>query len=65
MQIWKLKSGLIVNFFRHSQGLVETLKLNFRRDFQAEVFCCWCLVEVIKLNLHRDSEARFGKHVEV
>ena len=47
-----------------AQGLVKSLKLKFRRDFEAEVwsvFCCWCLVEVTKLNLCEDYEASFGQ----
>jgi hypothetical protein len=43
-QIWKLMFGHIISF--KSQTFVQTfrsLKLNFRRDFEAEVwsvFCC-------------------------
>ena len=47
-----------------AQDLVRSLKLKFRRDFEAEVwsvFCCQCLVEVTKLNLGQDYEARFGQ----
>ena len=33
MQIWKLKFGQRVDFFRLLQGLVETLKLNFRLKY--------------------------------
>ena len=66
MQIWKLRFGHKAKLlFRLSaQGLVRSLKLKFRRDFEAEVwsvFCCWCLVEVTKLNLCEDYEASFGQ----
>ena len=45
LQIWKLRFGHKAKLlFRLSaQGLVRTLKLKFRRDFEAEVwsvFCC-------------------------
>ena len=45
LQIWKLRYGYKVKLlFRLSaQGLVRSLKLKFRRDFEAEVqsvFCC-------------------------
>ena len=60
MQIWKLKfCRRDESLFRlWAQGLVEILKLKFRRDFEAEVksvLCCWCLVEVMKLNLSRNT----------
>ena len=46
LQIWRLRLGHKAKvLFRHSaQGLVRSLKLKFRRDFEAEVFCsvfCW------------------------
>ena len=45
LQIWKLRFGQKAKLlFRLSaQGLVRSLKLKFRRDFEAEVwsvFCC-------------------------
>ena len=45
LQIWKLRFGHKAKLlFRLSaQGLVRSLKLKFRRDFEAEVwsvFCC-------------------------
>ena len=45
MQIWKVKFGLKVKFlFRLlAQGLVKSLKLKFKRNFETEVwsvFCC-------------------------
>ena len=45
LQIWKLRLGHKAKLlFRLSaQGLVRSLKLKFRRDFEAEVwsvFCC-------------------------
>ena len=66
LQIWKLKFGHKAKLlFRLSaQGLVRSLKLKFRGDFEAviwSVYCCWCLVEVTKLNLGQDYEARFGQ----
>ena len=45
LQIWKLRSGHKAKLlFRLSaQGLVRSLKMKFRRDFESEVwpvFCC-------------------------
>ena len=67
LQIWKLRFGhkAKIMFRLSAQGLVKSLKLKFRRDFEAEVwsvFCC-CFVGVMKLNLGRDSEARFGQYL--
>ena len=47
LQIWKLRFGHKAQLlFRLSaQGLVKSLKLKFRQDFETEilsVFCCWC-----------------------
>ena len=45
LQIWKLRFGHKAKLFIRlsAQGLVRSLKLKFRRDFEAEVwsvFCC-------------------------
>ena len=45
LQIWKLRFGhrAKLSFRLSAQGLVRSLKLKFRRDFEAEVwsvFCC-------------------------
>ena len=45
LQIWKLRFGqkAKILFRLWAQGLIKILKLNFRRDFEAEVwsiFCC-------------------------
>ena len=48
--------------FQHK--VFRSLKLEVRRDFEAEVwsvFCCWCLVEVTRLNLGQDYVAKFGQ----
>ena len=50
-----------------AQGLVRSLKLKFRQDFDADVwsvFCCWCLVglwswflvEILKLKFYGDVD---------
>ena len=68
LQIWKLRFGhkSKLLFRLSAQGLVRSLKLKLRRDFEAEVwseFCCLCLVWVTKLNL----ENRFCaiKHLKI
>ena len=66
LQIWKLRFGhkAKLMFRLSAQGLVKSLKLKFRRDFEVEVWsvsCCHCLVEVTELNLGQDYKARFGQ----
>ena len=68
LQIWELrivhKAKLL--FRLSAQGLVRSLKLKFRQDFEAEVWSVFCrLSEVTKLNLGQDYEARFCQDVNV
>ena len=69
LQIWKLMFGHKVNFLCRlcAIGLGKILKMNFRRDFEVEVWSVFCrcyLVKVMKLNFGRDSKARFGQDFE-
>ena len=59
------KAQLLFRLWAHFSQ--DFLKLNFRRDFEAEVwsaFCRWCFEEVTKLNLCRYSDARLGQDFE-
>ena len=44
LQIWKLRFGhkAKILFRLSAQGLVRSLKLKFRRDFEAEVWSVFC-----------------------
>ena len=54
LQIWKVRFGHKAKllFGLSALGLVRSLKLKFRQDFEAEVwsvFCCLCLVAILKM----------------